>query len=319
MDVTIPDELVDYARTAGAIVGDAAVARARYGPDASPEARMLLIERLESFGLFELSLHTDRDQLLIAGTVLRAIGRAATGLPLPAIVVGRAAGLPGMLHAVGRTTPHMLLDGRDLGMRAWTIDSEGIRAEAVGDERPSGTRTLARFAAPVTLGDGETDDPRWWALHEVLAGFMTLGVLEQALDESRRHLNEREQFGRALKQFQALAHRFADMVVRVHGLAELCLFSAWAYHARPERATVDALLLRLYALDALSDVSRSAHQIHAAIGFCHEHPLADLTASAWFSRTQPLTADEVADLLASRAGEIDMLFSDERVSPAGKS
>jgi hypothetical protein len=289
--------------------------QARYGPDATRERRLALLRRLDEFGLFDLDVGRDVDQLLIAGWVLRALGGQAIALPLPALTSGRAAGLPGPLHAIGGTGTSVMIDGVDLGLPAFTIDRDGIRSLTRCDDHQDGSRVLARFAAPAELIPDGTADPRWWALHQVLTGFLVLGVLDQLVSESRRHLNEREQFGQPLKAFQSLAHRYAGMVVRQAGLAELCLFTAWAFHHRPGAAVVDTLALRLYAVDALIDLSRDAHQIHAAIGFCHEHPLADLTASMWLVRAQPLTPSQTAEALADQAGEIEMLFSGEVAVP----
>jgi alkylation response protein AidB-like acyl-CoA dehydrogenase len=98
------------------------------------------------------------------------------------------------------------------------------------------------------------------------------------------------------------------MVVAANGLRELGQYTLWVWHQRPQACITDVLMLRHYALESLANAIRHAHQIHGAIGFAHEHPLADLTMSAYVYRQSPLRQTQITELLAARADEIERIF-----------
>ena len=84
-------------------------------------------------------------------------------------------------------------------------------------------------------------------------------------------MNEREQFGRPIIQFQGTQFRLSDVVVAVQGLADLAKYTLWSI-AQGNRATglVDAVALRVSALQAADTVMRAGHQLHGAMGFADE-------------------------------------------------
>jgi alkylation response protein AidB-like acyl-CoA dehydrogenase len=103
----------------------------------------------------------------------------------------------------------------------------------------------------------------------------TVGAAEGALRLAVEHAKEREQFGRPIGSFQAVAHRCADMRAEVDACRLLARRAAWAL--TEDRNDVDvefAVSSALgYAKDALRRVAMHAHQVHGAIGFSTEHDL----------------------------------------------
>jgi alkylation response protein AidB-like acyl-CoA dehydrogenase len=116
----------------------------------------------------------------------------------------------------------------------------------------------------------------------VLAAALLLGVSDAALDVSRRHALEREQFGVAIGSFQAIQHMLADMYVRT----ALARSATWAAAAvlddpgigDPARATAAAKLL---AGEAALENARAAIQIHGGVGFTWEMLPNYLLKRAW--------------------------------------
>jgi len=114
----------------------------------------------------------------------------------------------------------------------------------------------------------------------------TVGAAEGALDLSVEHARDRQQFGRPIGSFQAVAHRCADMRAEIDACRLLAWRAAWALASGGDHpADIDtdadtdtdvefAVSSALgYAKDALRRVAMHAHQVHGAIGFSTEHDL----------------------------------------------
>jgi alkylation response protein AidB-like acyl-CoA dehydrogenase len=99
-----------------------------------------------------------------------------------------------------------------------------------------------------------------------------LGAAERALELSVDHAKTREQFGRPIGSFQAVAHRCVDMRSDLDALRYLVYQAAWnlAQHAGAPLVVAAA---RAFGIEALRNVERHAHQVHGAIGFSTEHDL----------------------------------------------
>jgi alkylation response protein AidB-like acyl-CoA dehydrogenase len=98
-----------------------------------------------------------------------------------------------------------------------------------------------------------------------------VGCAETALALSVAHARDREQFGRPIGSFQAVAHRCVDMRTDIDACRVLAHQAAWALDRGDGALEVAAALA--YASDALRRVFLNAHQVHGAIGFSTEHDL----------------------------------------------
>lgn len=112
----------------------------------------------------------------------------------------------------------------------------------------------------------------------VLAAWTLLGMLDRAVDLACTHARTREQFGRPLADLQGVQFMLTDAEVERAGVDELARYALWSIETAQPGARVDALALRVAALDAARVVFRVAHQVHGASGFC------DDTAISWLSR-----------------------------------
>ncbi len=99
----------------------------------------------------------------------------------------------------------------------------------------------------------------------VLAGY-AVGGAESALRMTVQHAKTREQFGKPLGAFQALAHYLADATTAVDGARTLMLEAAWA-HATGRDCRRLALMAKLFACRTFREVTAVAQQIHGGLGF----------------------------------------------------
>ena len=113
--------------------------------------------------------------------------------------------------------------------------------------------------------------------HVGVAGLAyAVGAADGALALAVEHAKSREQFGRPIGSFQAVAHRCADMRAEIDACRLLVYRAAWALDDDvdglddAELAVSSALG---YSKDALRRVAMHAHQVHGAIGFSTEHDL----------------------------------------------
>jgi acyl-CoA dehydrogenase len=83
------------------------------------------------------------------------------------------------------------------------------------------------------------------------------------------HAKQREQFGRPLARFQAVAHA----VARQAALAAMARTTVSAAVERRNAGPGPALAARVACAQAATEVSQIAHQIHGAIGVTRESPL----------------------------------------------
>jgi alkylation response protein AidB-like acyl-CoA dehydrogenase len=101
----------------------------------------------------------------------------------------------------------------------------------------------------------------------------TVGAAEGALRLAVQHAKEREQFGRPIGSFQAVAHRCADMRAEIDACRLLGYRAAWTLTEDRDDAEFAVSSALGYAKDALRRVAMHAHQVHGAIGFSSEHDL----------------------------------------------
>jgi acyl-CoA dehydrogenase len=96
----------------------------------------------------------------------------------------------------------------------------------------------------------------------------SLGVAAGALGMAASWASERQQFGRRIGSFQAVAHRCADMLVALEG-ARSQLFAA---AAADDPCETDCMLAAAAAFDAAVFSAERCIQIHGGVGFTWEHP-----------------------------------------------
>ena len=106
-----------------------------------------------------------------------------------------------------------------------------------------------------------------------------LGIARAALDHSIAYASERRQFGRAIKDFQAIQFKLSDMATRVASTRALLHLTA-AAKDRGERVTQFAAMSKLMASEAAMWATQEAIQIFGGYGYVTDYPVERLFRDA---------------------------------------
>jgi acyl-CoA dehydrogenase len=104
-----------------------------------------------------------------------------------------------------------------------------------------------------------------------LAAYQT-GVLERALELTAAHAREREQFGRPIGSFQAVAQRLADAYVDVEAVRLTMWEAAWRI-AEPLPCPTEIATAKFWAAEAGHRVAHTAVHVHGGSGIDLDGPL----------------------------------------------
>ena len=165
----------------------------------------------------------------------------------------------------------------DAGLVPFAAEADVV---IVGDARivdPSSAPRASLSNDPIYAVDGERtphnrDTNRAQDVAAVCALAHATGAAERALEMSVQHARDREQFGRPIGSFQAVAHRCVDMRADVDACRYLAYQAAWALD-RGGNADAEVGSALAYGIEAARRTFMHAHQVHGAIGFSTEHDL----------------------------------------------
>jgi alkylation response protein AidB-like acyl-CoA dehydrogenase len=101
----------------------------------------------------------------------------------------------------------------------------------------------------------------------------SLGGAQFALETAKAYLETRTQFGRPLKEFQALQFRLADMATQLEAARLMVRRAAAALDAADPRATELCAMAKRFATDAGFEVANQALQLHGGYGYLKDYPL----------------------------------------------
>lgn len=107
----------------------------------------------------------------------------------------------------------------------------------------------------------------------ILAAAQANGGCEHALDITVQYSKDREQFGKALAEFQALSHNMADAKTVLDGSKVLNYEAAWARSNGAPQAAKLAAMSKLFACNGYRDTTAMAQQIFGGVGFTLEYEI----------------------------------------------
>ncbi|MGD9598355.1 MAG: acyl-CoA dehydrogenase family protein [Steroidobacteraceae bacterium] len=112
------------------------------------------------------------------------------------------------------------------------------------------------------------------AMHEavILLGAYAAGGAERALEITVQYSKDREQFGKPIGAFQALAHYMADAAPVVEGAKVLVYEAAWAHSTGRDIQRL-APMAKLFGCKTFRDVTHMAQQVHGGIGFTLDYDI----------------------------------------------
>jgi alkylation response protein AidB-like acyl-CoA dehydrogenase len=154
------------------------------------------------------------------------------------------------------TSPIRAIDG------SRAVDDVVLDGVRVGPERVLGE---AGSAAPAVRR----------ALEEaaVALALETVGTCQTIFDVTLDYAKSRHQFGVPIGSFQAIKHKFADMVIALERARATGYFAALTLAEDDERRTLAAAVAKAAAGDCQHLLGKEGIQIHGGIGYTWEHDM----------------------------------------------
>lgn len=104
-------------------------------------------------------------------------------------------------------------------------------------------------------------------------GACSLGGARACLEAARRHLGERQQFGRKLAEFQALRFRLADMATELDAARLMVQRAAASLDRGDGDAVLHCAMAKRFATDIGFRVVNEALQLHGGYGYIKDYPI----------------------------------------------
>tara|TARA_R110001583_G_scaffold42668_1_gene135741 strand:+ start:603 stop:1715 length:1113 start_codon:yes stop_codon:yes gene_type:complete len=167
-------------------------------------------------------------------------------------------------------------DGSEVGIYLFACEQEGVARRV---QETTNGQSLAYFSldgaqAELLVKGADVDAVLTAARHYQRAATAALatGLCEGMLALASEHCSQRQQFGRALGSFQAVAHQLADCYIDKE-----CLRVASERAACQLRDGGDAdessLVAAYWATEALHRISHRSQQVHGGTGVDRDYPL----------------------------------------------
>lgn len=173
------------------------------------------------------------------------------------VASGRAAGTTEAVDAAGAGRALAVRDGR-------------VLAGPVGDSLPQVdlTRRCARVGALEPVGDLDPEAAgRWRALALAVTCADLVGTARGALALAVEYAGVREQYGKAIGSYQAVAHPLAEGLALIEGSVSVLRHAAWAVdELTADEALRAARIAKIYCARAARTVCETAVQVHGGIG-----------------------------------------------------
>lgn len=198
--------------------------------------------------------------------------------------------MAGLLLVMARTdTPEQRRGGR--GISAFLIpgDAPGIEHGKAEDKMGlRASRTTGFVLREVRVGPdalvGEEGKGLHYALESLAHGRLgvaaqAIGIARAALDLAVKYAAERQQFGRPIKDFQAIQFKLADMAVRV-AAARALLHETAPQELSGPRGAARAAMAKLFASEAATWVTTQAVQVFGGYGYMRDYPVERLFRDA---------------------------------------
>jgi alkylation response protein AidB-like acyl-CoA dehydrogenase len=170
----------------------------------------------------------------------------------------------------------------DDGVGAFLVSRADVRLDPIEALDP--TRPLARVALDgVRIGaDRALGDPgpvtaaavrRAVEVATTALAVETVGAAQAIFDITLAYAKQREQFGAPIGSFQAIKHKFADMLVALERTRATSYFAALTIAEDDDRRALATSTAKAAAGDCAALLAKEGIQIHGGIGYTWEHDM----------------------------------------------
>jgi len=197
--------------------------------------------------------------------------RAGAAWRLSGTKTAVSAGVPAGLFLIPATT--------DRGAAVFCVERADPGVTAEPQQLVDGPGAVSLVLADVELGGdrllGTADGAAaGWLADRAIIGICAhqLGVTERALELTAEHARNRQQFGRAIGAFQAVAQRLADAYIDVEAIRLTMWQAAWRLEAGLQ-CEEEIATAKFWAAEGGHRVAHTAVHIHGGVGIDASHPL----------------------------------------------
>ena len=216
----------------------------------------------------------------------------------------------GVILAMARTdTANARRGGRGIGAFIVTPDLPGFNVGKKEDKMglrasPTVQLTFDNLRVPASNLLGDATQGFVYAMQSLDNGRLgiaaqAIGIARAALEHSVTYAGERKQFGQAIKEFEAIQFKLADMATRVAGSRAL-LHAAAAAKDRGQNVRQFSSMAKLMASETAMWVTTQAVQIFGGYGYVKDYPVERLFRDAKVTEIYEGTS-EIQRIVIARA------------------
>ncbi len=147
-----------------------------------------------------------------------------------------------------------------LGMRASETASVVFEDCYVPDENRLGNEGEGFFQAMKVLDGGR-----------ISIAALSVGIAQGAYEAALKYSKERQQFGKAISEFQAIQFKLADMAMQIEAARLLTLQAAFLKD-NGKQTTRQSAMAKLFASEIAVKVAEESVQIHGGYGYTKDYP-----------------------------------------------
>lgn len=121
------------------------------------------------------------------------------------------------------------------------------------------------------VGDGFVQSLKILDGGRISIAALSIGIAKGALDASLKYAQQREQFGKAIINFQGVSFKLADMATKIEA-AELLTRKAGFLKDGGQKVTKVSAMAKLFASETAVEVANESVQIHGGYGYTKDYP-----------------------------------------------
>jgi len=172
----------------------------------------------------------------------------------------RSKGITGFIFEKGMPGFSPSKKENKLGLRASETASVIFEDCVVPDENRVGDEGMGFVNAMEILDGGR-----------ISIAALAVGIAQGAYESAVRYSGERQQFGKPIREFQAIQFKLADMATQIDAARLLMYRAAWMKD-QGKKTTRESSMAKLFASEISVRVCEEAVQIHGGYGYTKDYP-----------------------------------------------
>ena len=121
------------------------------------------------------------------------------------------------------------------------------------------------------VGDGFVQSMKVLDGGRISIASLGLGIAKGAYETAKKYSQEREQFGKPISHFQAIAFKIADMATKIEA-AELLIYKAAYLKNNGKKVTTEGAMAKYFSSEIAVEISTDAVQVLGGYGYTKDFP-----------------------------------------------